>query len=572
MLPYALKIVWFSLSLAGLISCWAVLSAFALAVRSYRLAMLYCIGCTILQGMFCLGLIWRMDPFLMPRSFCIAQTLLYGFSSYLLTGVCATFSMITSLAILKPGVWDVDATKSISWPASYIFTLIIFPVLAWIPQIAAVLKLDAAQPADSLSCDANKPEWVRFLGYAGTPLVFSIPFSCLAVMAVVRICRTQRQIVQRSRNNNLDPDVDNDSADLTSLPLRRPRRKDIANMLFGPTRKSPTPIATPRALSSPSPSAVLNYPTSPGRAPVSPELSSPSARQFHLPFSPLHPNDDRDRLSTLHSSYYESRGEVESFASSAFPTFAPPSASATPINPRESPGHDFIGYLNRTNPTYHHYESHAPNAQVRRYSPTTGWAWDDNGDYFASAWDESIKWSQDETGNDTRNSNTDVEIESEVARSHGKGGYGFGKEGGDLDVVEEIRTGAEDNSNFHYITRSLRVNSPAMPSPFGSSRKRPFSTSPLAANSPPGTNRPLENIRPAIWRIIIFQLSFTLILILACISTLIDVITHRTRPSPFGTQHVALLLTAWGPVVISGSIPSTWRSIMLRRGALSSSL
>ncbi|KAJ3747888.1 hypothetical protein DFH05DRAFT_1393100, partial [Lentinula detonsa] len=45
---------------------------------------------------------------------------------------------------------------------------------------------------------------------------------------------------------------------------------------------------------------------------------------------------------------------------------------------------------------------------------------------------------------------------------------------------------------------------------------------------------------------------FTLILVLACISTLIDVISRRTRPTPFGTQHVALLLTAWGPVVVFG--------------------
>ena len=36
------------------------------------------------------------------------------------------------------------------------------------------------------------------------------------------------------------------------------------------------------------------------------------------------------------------------------------------------------------------------------------------------------------------------------------------------------------------------------------------------------------------------------------ISTVIDVATRRPNPTPFGTQHVALLLAAWGPVVVFG--------------------
>ncbi|KAF9068846.1 hypothetical protein BDP27DRAFT_1203312, partial [Rhodocollybia butyracea] len=190
MLPFSLKIVWFVLSLSGLLSCWAVLSAFALELRSYWLPMLYCIGCTILQGIFCLGLIWRMDPFLMPRSFCIAQTLLTGFASFLLTGVCATFTLGFSLAILKPGTWSLTAAKTSAWHPTYTITLIIFPILASAAQITAVLKLDAVRPFDSLVCDASNPEWIRFLGYAGTPILFSIPFSCLALMAVIQMTRT----------------------------------------------------------------------------------------------------------------------------------------------------------------------------------------------------------------------------------------------------------------------------------------------------------------------------------------------------------------------------------------------
>lgn len=41
--------------------------------------------------------------------------------------------------------------------------------------------------------------------------------------------------------------------------------------------------------------------------------------------------------------------------------------------------------------------------------------------------------------------------------------------------------------------------------------------------------------------------------ILACISTIIDVATSRPTPTPMGTQHFALLLAGWGPVVVFGS-------------------
>jgi hypothetical protein len=40
--------------------------------------------------------------------------------------------------------------------------------------------------------------------------------------------------------------------------------------------------------------------------------------------------------------------------------------------------------------------------------------------------------------------------------------------------------------------------------------------------------------------------------ILASISTVIDVAMQRPTPTPFGTQHVALLLAAWGPAMVFG--------------------
>ncbi|KAJ3930287.1 MAG: hypothetical protein NXY57DRAFT_898381 [Lentinula lateritia] len=423
-----------------------------------------------------------MDPSLMPRSFCIAQTLLSGLASFMLTGVSATFSMITSLAVLRPGVCSLASSKPFIWHPIYTLTLIVFPLLASIAQITAVLKLDAVQPVDDFACDATDPEWVRFLSYAGVPLVFSIPFSCLGLMALVRMSRIQQRTVGHYCDS---PDHGVNSLNLTSLPLKRTRRKDMRQFL-GPS-KSPTPVPTPRAISSPSPSDA--YATSPGRAPINPGLSSPvlSARQFHLPFSPSPANDDHDPLGSCHSSTLENQDDTGSSVSSAFPTFAPPSNSGTP-NPRESPGHDFVA------------------------------------------------WTQCDTRNENNLNYVDAELD--YVRSHGKNQYEFRKEARDLEVADESRTGAKN------------------------SRRPIFTISPLARNS---ALEDASQIRPALWRIVIFQLSFTLTLVLACISTLVDVTSRRTRPTPFGTQHVALLLAAWGPVVIFGFIPSTRRNLFWKR-------
>jgi len=41
--------------------------------------------------------------------------------------------------------------------------------------------------------------------------------------------------------------------------------------------------------------------------------------------------------------------------------------------------------------------------------------------------------------------------------------------------------------------------------------------------------------------------------LLASITTIIDVASHRAEPTAFGTQHIALLLAAWGPVFLFGA-------------------
>jgi hypothetical protein len=72
----------------------------------------------------------------------------------------------------------------------------------------------------------------------------------------------------------------------------------------------------------------------------------------------------------------------------------------------------------------------------------------------------------------------------------------------------------------------------------------------------------------------VIQLAFSGTMCLAALSTVLDVVNHRSKPTPFGTQHVgkqgclprhesnpnltnfvipALLLAGWGPLVVFGT-------------------
>lgn len=46
--------------------------------------------------------------------------------------------------------------------------------------------------------------------------------------------------------------------------------------------------------------------------------------------------------------------------------------------------------------------------------------------------------------------------------------------------------------------------------------------------------------------------AFFIIQCLAGLSTMIDVAQHQPTPTPFGSQHVALILVGWGPAVVFG--------------------
>lgn len=63
---------------------------------------------------------------------------------------------------------------------------------------------------------------------------------------------------------------------------------------------------------------------------------------------------------------------------------------------------------------------------------------------------------------------------------------------------------------------------------------------------------PSADVDAAPWPILAFQLLSSSTQILAAISSLIDIASGTASPTPFGTQHIALLLAAWAPCMIFG--------------------
>ncbi|KAF8899817.1 hypothetical protein CPB84DRAFT_1119763 [Gymnopilus junonius] len=214
MLPFGLKIAWFVLSITGLLGCFIVHCSFARIAGSKWCSLLYCTGNVLLQGMFCLGMIYRMDPFEMSRSFCIAQNVIMSYGNFLLTGVAGTFSLATSVAVRKPKTWG-DSATALRWHNIYVVPLVVFPIISSAVYIPLVLKFNSLHPSDDMFCDASSPEWVRFLGYAGLPFVALWPSIYLSIRSILQVHRTNQHLL-RSRTDDI---ID----DFTSAPKKKRR-------------------------------------------------------------------------------------------------------------------------------------------------------------------------------------------------------------------------------------------------------------------------------------------------------------------------------------------------------------
>ncbi|CAK5272263.1 unnamed protein product [Mycena citricolor] len=298
MLPFALKLVWCILCLLGTVLSWAAFMALGSLMGTTWAPLCFCIAVTMYEGMFCLGMIWRMDPSSMPRAFCIAQTLVMEVSMFFLGGICMALCIATSLHILKPKKWG-NIQTSFKWRSIYVLPVIIYPLAASGIQLALAFKTNAIQAANDMYCDATNPLWVRLTGHA-IPVVLIFPSAVLSVISIRRVIRTLKH-VERARQDDHE--------------LPRQMRREHRHL--GLKGSSPT---------SPCPSEEM-FPPSPGRQLVHPRFPVQASHQrmgFHLPFFRRMKTFSGHPSPPLPSpSPRPADADTDSVASSSFPTFAP---------------------------------------------------------------------------------------------------------------------------------------------------------------------------------------------------------------------------------------------------------
>ncbi|KAJ7458174.1 hypothetical protein FB451DRAFT_585331 [Mycena latifolia] len=276
MLPFGLKLVWFALSLSGLIGCWAVLLPLAWAIKSYWGPIVYAAGITALEGVFCLGLVWRMNPASLPKAFCIAQVLITELAVFFLIGVLAAITTATAFYVAKPKQWGQDDNAVLPWRYYYLLPMLLFPLLASAVQVTFVVFFDTFDRADGLDCVAH-PLWIRFLGYAGTPFLITVPCLWLSSVSVLRVIRTHKHIRRARRSVNFEA--------LDHFTIRPQRRKSRPALKTRTTPPTPVAITAP----SPSPSSILRISREERRQAISPVLRQEKIMSFHLPFAPPSP-------------------------------------------------------------------------------------------------------------------------------------------------------------------------------------------------------------------------------------------------------------------------------------------
>jgi len=349
-------------------------------------------------------MVYDMNPFRMPKAFCIAQTFIIYYAAWSLTGVCAAFTFATTGSVLWPSSMIRTTASTLAWDNRYYFPILIFPLACLSISVPVLLKLDAIRPTDDLHCDASHPIWGRFLGYAGFSMLPTIPCFFLSAAAAYRV-------LQIHINNQ------------RSQVFRTTRSYSRSHDRHATTLEFTSPITLPVTATT----APLDLETS-----CFSESQKGALPRLIINEGPLDHVDDM----------YEIDGPSPHVLPS--PVFASPSS--------------------------------------HQKSPT--------------------RWEA---------------------------------------------TATTSNLDDEFSPRRQTTSIPA-----SGTRVAPV--------------RPLKsNLAPAIWRLILFQMAFFIIQFLAALSTIIDVAKHRGTPTPFGTQHIALVLVGWGPAVVFGHLPAVRQHLMFWR-------
>ncbi|KAI0659243.1 hypothetical protein C8Q70DRAFT_1045131 [Cubamyces menziesii] len=524
MLVFGLKIAWFTLSLTGLLGSLLAIPAFARSANGYLFPSLYCVTNVALQGLFCLGMIWKMNPLAMPREFCRVQPALMGVSWSFMTSVTTCMTIATSLSILRPvgGLYANPAhiLAHLRWHPTCCLLLIFFPMAAFSAYLVLALRFNAIQPTDGMACDATMPVWVRLLSYSGVPLLLSLPSFLLTCAA---ICRFYTHSPRGSRSFARSRAINNDN--FTPVPLRRQSKfkstyswheakgfDEIGTTPMAPVQptqsidaRSTTPSGTLIVEAIPSPPSSLSSAGAhlvAGRVPSNPKVALPGTR-YHLPFQwrpPSIPGTERSRESPDRNSRQTPSPLI--FSTTLDETSQGPTQMTT-----VSVAQDLSQRMHEAAPWLKDEK-----AYLRQLERTKAWQHqvrdEDDEDENYDAVSGSLRW--------IRNSDDTVSIaksELQFARS-------------------------PQRDDFEETTRRP---SPADPSTYDAGLSDP----------------PIPNLTRAVWRVLLFQLFSSLTQILATITSLVDMFAQHSPPSAFGTQHIALLLAAWAPPIVFGVIP--WR-------------
>ncbi|TFY50518.1 hypothetical protein EVG20_g11471, partial [Dentipellis fragilis] len=224
---------------AGIFASWIILLPFSRAIGVLWAPLLFCGAVTVLEGIFCLGMVWKMDTTRMPHAFCVAQAALIGLSSHILTGICACFTIATYLSVFKAQQLTQSSHSTLSWRPQYILLVVVYPSVAFAAHLAVILKTNSLKPTNDMHCDANDPLWPRLLSYAGLPLLIAIPCFVVSTLTAIRVIKANSQS-HRYRYSN------DDTPSFTRLPVRgRARRTSKRNSGNAGTRTRPTDIFVP---------------------------------------------------------------------------------------------------------------------------------------------------------------------------------------------------------------------------------------------------------------------------------------------------------------------------------------
>lgn len=499
---FSLKVIWFAFSLSGILACWAALGSFVRAARSLWVPVAYCAANTVLQGVFCLGLIWKLDPSTMPHSFRLAQIVL----------IQTAWTCIAALTILLCFSTSATTTRCLRW-ATNIYTkpllsglfVLVLSCAEAISQSVVLLKVDVPQSPDGMVGDTSNPPWIRVLGYAGANLILVIPSLLVSLLTLFRLFSIHRQ------HDDIEFHFYPDDG-LTRIPSRRSAMRTsfyrhhapspdtpFPNLMYS-SQHTPTPSTTRTvlAITTRTDSPTFTVLTPPGRT-----KTMVSRSRYHLPSNWTHQVTADSPTHSARSPASESR--------------------SSPISlPRPS--------LSSERSTYTPMAFASP-SEAGSPSPRTSHTLHDRQPSLLSITDESDEKYTSESA-DWILRGGEIRIPSDTVSGPLRWARSAAGTPNSLDTKSELE--------FASVYERIEV------------RSRPPHSRNRANDDLRNHTQVSSRLSTSTWRLVFFQIFICTMQVLAAMSSLIDAISRHPTSIPFGSQDVARLLVAWGPCMLFG--------------------